>query len=260
MGFPRCNLVLVWCCCVTICVIAMAGCGNSCFFAFSNNGVGSAVIVVSNPPPACASSPSMGTMNAAVLKAPMCENCPAANQVAHAFVTLRSVQVHASAAVGADSAEWLELAPHFAKQPRQLDLIGNNSLSEILFENATIPAGSYKEIRLQFVRDTQSGAEVFSTDNPCGDSHWNCTITADGHAEPLRFANELPELVIPLRNGDSDSFLVLPDSKTDLQLSLEPRQMLSTSSGGSLQFQNMLVGRAFAVRHWSLEARNLLPN
>ena len=255
MRFPRYNFVLLWCCCVTICVIAMAGCGNSCFFAFSNNGVGGAVIVASNPPPVCASSPSMGTMNAAVLKAPMCETCPAANQVAHTFVTLRSVQIHASAAAGADSAEWLELALHFAKQPRQLDLIGN-SLSEVLFENAIIPVGSYKEIRLQFVSDSLSSAEVLSTDNPCGDSHWNCTITADGHVEPLRFPNEVPELVIPLQNGNSDSFLVLPDSKTDLQLSLEPRQMFSTSSGGNLQFQNVLVGRAFAVRHWSLEARN----
>jgi len=259
MRFPRYNLLLHWCCCVTICVIATAGCGNSCFFAFSNNGVGGAVIVASNPPPVCASSPSMGTMNGAVLRAPICETCPAANRVAHIFVALRGVQIHASAAVGADSAEWLDLAPDFAKQSRQLDLTGN-SLSEVLFEDAIIPAGSYKEIRLQFVSDSQSGTEVRSAESRCGDSHWNCTITADGQAEPLRFPNEVPEIVIPLWNGDSDPFLVLPDSKTELQLSLEPRQMFSTSSGGSLQFQNVLLGRAFAARHWSIEARNFPPN
>jgi Domain of unknown function (DUF4382) len=259
MRSSRCNLLSVLSCCATFCAIAVAGCGNSCFFGFSNNGNGGVIIVAGNPPPSCSSSQPMGIMNAAVVKTPMCETCPAASQVAHAFVTLRSVQIHTSPTIGADSAEWLDLAPHFAKQPRQIDLIGN-SLPEVLFENAIIPAGSYNEVRLQFVSESTSNGELLPADNPCGDSQWNCAVTANGHTEPLRFPDDVPELVIPLQSGESDSLLVLPDSKTDLQLSLEPRQMFFSPSAGSLQLRNVLVGRVSAVRHWSLEARNSVPD
>ena len=47
-------------------------------------------------------------------------------------------------------------------------------------------------------------------------------VMADGQVEPLRFPGAVPELLIPSPSIESDSVVVLPDSRMDLRLSLEP--------------------------------------
>jgi hypothetical protein len=239
--------------------IALTGCGDSCFVGFSNNGNGGLIVKVANPPPSCSLSRVHGTMSVVALKSLVCETCTAATRVEHVFVTLRGIQLRLGASESALSPNWLELAPHLAKEPRQIDLMGN-SMPIILAESANVPAGSYRDVRLQFFGGSLASAEELPTMNGCGETRWNCIVMADGHVEPLRLPGDAPELLISSQRIEDDSFVVLPDARMDLQLSLEPHQGSYISSNEGWRLQSTLVGRATVERQRSLEAENSTPD
>jgi len=233
----------------TIVALGITGCSNSCFIVFSSNGSSGVVVRAGDPAPVCSLTPANGTIRAVALKSPICESCTAAAKVEHVFVTVRSIQLRPSAIVDAESSNWPEIAPYLAGEPRQLDLIGRSG-PEILVEAGVVPAGSYSAVRLQFLPEPPSNSDGLPTQNACGDtrSRWNCVVTSEGRVEPLRWPGDPPELLI-FPGGDSEALLVLPDSKMDLQLSLELRRVLYFSSTEGLKPQNALAGRATVVRH-----------
>src|ERR1700751_1964622 len=77
--------------------IGLAGCGNSCFVGFSNNGNGGLIVKNGNPPPTCPFSRAHGKMDVVALKSTVCETCTAAVRALHIFVTLQSIQLRPSA-------------------------------------------------------------------------------------------------------------------------------------------------------------------
>ena len=239
--------------------IGLAGCGDSCFVGFSNNGNGGVIIKAGNPAPVCSLSLAHGTMSAVALKTQVCETCTAAARVEHVFVTLRSIQLRPSASDHTNSPDWLELAPQLANEPRQIDLMGN-SMPVVLVESTIVPAGSYREVRLQFFPGSPTSAEKLPAEDACGETRWNCVVMADGHVEPLRLPGDVPELLIPSKSIESDSVVVLPDARMDLQLSLAPHQGSYFSSTEGWRPQNVLVGRAMVVRQRSSEVGILTPN
>jgi len=253
MRFSRCHLRSTFSCAAMFTAIALTGCGDSCFVGFSNNGNGGLIVKVANPPPSCSLSQVHGAMSVVALKSSLCETCTAATRVEHVFVTLRGIQLRLGASEDARSPNWLELAPHLAKEPRQIDLMGN-SMPIILAESANVPAGSYREVRLQFFDGSPASAEELPAVNACGETRWNCIVMADGHVERLRLPGDAPELLIPSQSIDDDSVVVLPDARVDLQLSLEPHQGYYISSSEGWRLQSTLVGRATVVRQRSLEA------
>jgi Domain of unknown function (DUF4382) len=259
MRFSRCHLRSAFCCAAMFTAVGFAGCDNSCFVGFSNNGNGGVIVKAGNPAPTCSLSQANGTMNAVALKSPVCETCAPANRVEHVFVTLRSIQLRPSASDDTNSPDWVELAPHLANEPRQIDLMGN-SMPVILVKSAIVPAGSYREVRLQFFWGPPTSAEELPVENACGETRWNCIVMADGHVEPLRLPGGVPELLILSQSTESESLVVVPDARMDLQLSLEPHQGSYFSSTEGWRPQNLLVGRATVVQQRSSEAENSTPN
>jgi hypothetical protein len=240
-------------------VIALIGCGNSCFVGFFSGGNGNVIVQTGTSPPVCSLTQAHGAMAVIMLKSPVCETCMAAARVEHVLVTLRSIQLRQSAMDDTDSADWLEITPQLANEPRQIDLIGN-SMTEILVENAIVPVGSYREVRLQFIPDSPANPEKLAVENACGEKRWNCIIMADGHVEPLRLPGDVPELLITVRSLENDSFAVLPNSRMDLQLSLEPHQVAYSSSTEGWKLQSVVVGRATVIRRWPVEQENSTSN
>jgi len=249
---------------VILMTLAVAGCGNTCIQGFFNPGGG---VRVTSPATSCPVPTVTGTMNAIALKMSTCENCSAATRVEHVFVTVRSIQLRSSPTVAADSPDWVELAPHLADEPKQIDLIGA-SPSEILAENAIVPAGNYDVLRVRFsspsadTTASPNSAEELTTKDACGPTRSNCIITADGRVQPLRFPGPSSEILIPLsaaqigtsRIGamEGHSLLVLPDSTIDLRLGLHPQlTFVSTSQGLALSY--VLSGSANATRQSSAE-------
>jgi hypothetical protein len=214
--------------------LAAAGCGNSCFVAVSNNGNGTLFIAVANPPPTCSLSMGMGTMHMVLTRTPACATCPAATRLEHVFVTVRSIRLRPSDPDEGSSSEGFELAPQFRSAPRQFDLIGDSR--EWLVGNVSVPAGSYRDVRLEFAPDSDRPAEQLSGSG-CRAMQADCAIRGDGRVESLGFPNP-PELVIPF---EGDAVAVLPDTRLELRLGLRPQTVFVSSGDG---WATTLVGNA----------------
>jgi hypothetical protein len=228
--------------------VGLAGCANSCFVFVSSNGNSGVFVKVADPPPACPLGQAKGAIRLTVIKSPVCETCTVSATVEHVLVTVRSVQLGPNAIDDTNSSEWLEIAPHLADEPRQIDLTGEPS-TEVLVESGIVPAGNYTKVRLRFVRDSPGSRKGFSTGNACGEGQWNCVVRGDGNVEPLHLPGGAPELLIPL-DPNNQGRLVLPDSRMELRIGLQPRRILSLANGGGLAIENVLEGRATGVRQW----------
>jgi hypothetical protein len=204
--------------------LAAAGCGNSCFVAVSNNGNGTVFIAVANPPPTCSLSLGMGTMKMVLTRTPACATCPAATRLEHVFVTVRSMRLRPSDLDEGSSSEVFELAPQFRSAPRQVDLIGDSGA--LLVGSVPVPAGSYRDLRLEFVPDSENPAEQRSGSG-CRAMLANCAIRGDGRVESLVLHNS-PELVIPF---GGDAVAVLPGTQLELRLRLWPQEAFVSNGG-----------------------------
>lgn len=233
-----------FCCAAVIAVAGLVGCGDSCFVAFSNNGKGGVVIKAGNLPPSCSLTKANGSIRVVAVKSPVCETCTAAARVEHLLLAVRRVELRSDP----NSVAWLEMEPAVASVPRQIDFISRDA-PEILIENAIVPAGTYREVRLELFDESRSNSETPPPENACGGSRWNCIVMADGRIEPLRFSDDVPKVQINIENAEGDSFTLLPDSSVDLQLRLEARQILYSSSTEALKAQNIVVGHGAVVRH-----------
>jgi len=242
MLFARWNLRCSLCCVGTLVAMGIAGCGNSCFVGLSINGNGGVIVKAGNPPPSCSLSQATGKTNVAVLRSPA-SNCIAGTCPQHIFVTVRSIQLPAQPAADADSSDGIDLAPLLAIKPHQIDLLGDSS-SEILVENAIVPAGNYREMRLGFVSSAK-GSERISSGNACGDGQWNCVVMADGLVVPLDWPGDKAEMTIPLEGTDRTPLVLLPGARIELRFHLESFRTLSPSTEG-WRVQNVLEGRADA--------------
>jgi Domain of unknown function (DUF4382) len=243
MRFPPISFQTIFCCAVIFLAVGMSGCGNSCYAGYSINGNGGFIVVAGNPPPACSIPKVNSTMRVAALKSPICEACMPATRVEHVFVTLHGVQLLPLTSDDTNSPDWLELTPQLAKEPRQIDLVGN-SFPVILQESTSLAAGNYREVRLQFVNESSMSAETLPSENACGRTLWNCIVMADGNIQPLRLPADGSELSISSPHMESGPFVVLPETAMELQLSLEshPRAYFSIAEGWTLR--NVLAGHA----------------
>jgi hypothetical protein len=232
-----------------ICTATMlTGCTNFCFVGVANNGNGTVGISAGNPPPACSLNQATGNVRVLALKSPACEACTASARVEHVFITLRGIQLHPSSFADPDSPDWVDLIPELKSAPRRIDLMVG-AIPEILSEGAAIPAGNYRQIRLQFLAQdsTASAGEEFSSSDTCGKTRSNCIVMADGQVAPLHFSSPEPELRITGTRLTDDPLVVSPDARIDLRLRLQPNQVVYSSIRERWDPQVELVGTAAAM-------------
>jgi hypothetical protein len=125
----------------------------------------------------------MGTVNVTMSDPPSC--MPPNGQFTHVYVTVRSVQAHISATATDNSSGWQELAPQLATAPMQIDLFSKPQTTCILAQlgSASLPAGSYQQIRLLLVSNTAATSAGPST-NACAGSGFNCVVVEDSNTPP----------------------------------------------------------------------------
>lgn len=238
--------------------LGLAGCGDFCVTGFSVNGTGQVNVNGGNPPPPCMLPHVNAMVRTVARKTRPCDACSNAVKAVHVFVTVQGVELQAAATEEAASSTWIEIAPQFAGKPRQIDLIGH-SLTELLQENALVPAGNYRQVRLKFFTGSSQNAESLASENVCGSGRWNCLVMADGQTQELGLPNEDSELLLPINaETGSDSSTLLPDSKVELQLHLEPRQVFQSSPGGGWKSQMVLTGHA-TIEPQSSESEKNIP-
>jgi hypothetical protein len=234
---------------VVLACLALTSCGTTCVAGIFANGNGVILVKNSTPPPACPFSKGMGMMNVTAAKSQICEICTVSSRPQHTFVTLKSIQLHSVFPDSPDNPEWLELAPQLLREPRQIDLLAD-STPEILVQSAAVPAGTYRELLLQFLPDIPADLDALPTENSCGHTHRNCMLMADGRVEEFHFTGngDLPELLLPLQYNGSSALAVVPGATVDLRFTLQPQQVFAVSPSEVWQIHYVLVGSASVSR------------
>src|SRR5579859_7314560 len=131
----------------------------------------------------------MGTVNVSMSDPPSC--MPPNGQFVHVYVTVRSVQAHISATADDNSPGWQELAPQLASAPMQIDLFSKPQTTCILAQlgSASLPAGSYQQIRLLLVSNTAASSAGPST-NACAGNGFNCVVLEDSTIHELELSSQ----------------------------------------------------------------------
>jgi len=131
----------------------------------------------------------MGTVNVSMSDPPSC--MPPNGQFTHVYVTVRSVQAHISTTADDNSSGWQELAPQLASAPMQIDLFSKPQTTCILAQlgSASIPAGSYQQIRLLLVSNTTAASAGPST-NACAGNGFNCVVLEDTTIHELLLSSQ----------------------------------------------------------------------
>src|SRR5712692_3706027 len=217
--------------------LTAAGCNNSCVSFNSNPSTGTLVINVNDTKSSCTLSRANGTVQVRVgaSSAPSAGSVPSSIQ--HIFVSLRSVAAHPSAVADEDSSEWQELAPQLAQQPVQVDLMTRSadSCAPVLFGEAAVPAGTYRQVRLRLLPNQPVTGEPVPEENACGSVGFHCIVTRDGSIRPLALDGGAPELRIASERIAGGFFLVLPYACMDLIIEFNAYAAPTLPAGNPVQ-------------------------
>ena len=133
---------------------------------------------------------NMGTVNVSISDPPSC--MPPNGSFTHVFVTVRSVQAHIDPNAGDDSSGWQELAPQLASNPMQIDLFSEPQTTCVLAQlgSASLPVGSYQQIRLLLVSNNPAAGAATPTSNACAGNGFNCVVLSDKSIHELLLSSQ----------------------------------------------------------------------
>ena len=162
------------CFCVLIILLVTwiaAGCGGgSSYMSMPSTSTGTIVVSISDPP-----------------------SCKDPNgSFEHVYVTVRSVQAHIDPNATDSSSGWQELAPQLASQPMQIDLFSAPQTNCVLAQlgSASLPVGSYQQIRLLLVSNTPGASDAVPSTNACAGNGYNCVVLNDGSVHELELSSQ----------------------------------------------------------------------
>jgi Domain of unknown function (DUF4382) len=207
--------------------LSFFGCSNYCFVFVSNPG-GS----ISTSTPSCQLNTATGTVRLRINASPTASTDGTPARIQHIFVTLRGIEAIASGLADDDSPDWRELAPKLATQPMQLDLLARvaDSCARSTFDDATVPAEPYRQIRLRLASNQPATDESAPEENACGSVGWNCVVTSDGRVRPLVLDRPSAQFQIPSDHISGGFFRVLPDTAVNLNIEFDPQSTLLFSA------------------------------
>jgi len=77
--------------------------------------------------------------------------------------------------------------------------------------------------------------------------------------QAIRLPTDRSELSIPSQNMESGPFMVLPDTRMELRLSLKPQPLAYFSGAEGWTLQNVLAGHATVAPQHSMDAGLSVP-
>ena len=134
--------------------------------------------------------PGMGTINVSFSDPPSC--MPPNGQFVHVYLTVRSVQAHIDPNATDGSSGWQELAPQLASQPMQIDLFSKPQTTCVLAQlgSASLPVGSYQQIRLLLVSNSPAAGSALPANNACAGNGFNCVVLGDTTIHELQLSSQ----------------------------------------------------------------------
>jgi len=135
-------------------------------------------------------STGMGTINVSLSDPPSC--MPPNGQFVHVYITVRSVQANINAGASDGDGGWQELAPQLASAPMQIDLFSAPQTTCVLAQlgSASLPAGSYQQIRLILVSNSPAAGAAVPSPNACAGNGYNCVVLEDTTIHELQLSSE----------------------------------------------------------------------
>jgi hypothetical protein len=108
------------------------------------------------------------------------------------YVTVRSVQAHISATAGDDAGGWQELAPQLVSVSMHIDLFSKVNANCVLAQlgSASLPVGSYQQIRLLLVSNSPAAGAPIPSPNACAGNGFNCVFLDDGTIHELLLSSQ----------------------------------------------------------------------
>jgi hypothetical protein len=186
-------------------------------------------------------SSGMGTVNVSMSDPPSC--MPPNGQFTHVYITVRSVQAHISASATDDSPGWQELAPQLASAPMQIDLFSKPQTTCILAQlgSASLPAGSYQQIRLLLVSNTAASSAGPST-NTCAGNGFNCVVLEDSTIHELQLSSQANTgLKIPPGQIVGGPLQVTPGQSVDLNIDFNACASIVQEGNGKFRLKPTLT-------------------
>lgn len=121
-------------------------------------------------------TPGQATITVSLSDPPSC--MPPNGQFEHVFITVRSVQAHIDPNATDSSSGWQELAPQLANAPMQIDLFSTPQTTCILAQlgSASLPPGTYQQIRLLLVSNSPAAGAATPSPNACAGNGFNCVV------------------------------------------------------------------------------------
>lgn len=238
-SFPA-EVIAVACLCALF-----AGCGDSCVAFFSNPGGGMATLSV-NSGTCPLNDHDNGNVRLRFSAPPDSVEAWHKAGIQHVFLTLRGIEARLKPDSGEDSSEWLDLAPKLRLQPVQIDLLAeaDDSASAGFVDEATLPTGTYMQLRIELSRNEPASAETNSQQNACATLGFNCAVTRDGSVHSLSTPTE--QILISPTQPAGTVLNVLGDTTTSLELQFEPAASQIYTLGRAAWFNP-----AFST-HWTL--------
>ena len=110
----------------------------------------------------------------------------------HVDVMVRAVQAHIDPNASDDSSGWQELAPQLASQPMQIDLFSKPQTTCVLAQlgSASLPAGSYQQIRLLLLSNSPAAGSALPVNNACASNGYNCVVLDDTSIHELQLSSQ----------------------------------------------------------------------
>jgi hypothetical protein len=132
----------------------------------------------------------MGTVVVSISDPPSCKDPNGSFE--HVYLTVRSVEAHIDPNATDSSSGWQELAPQLANQPMQIDLFSAPPTNCILAQlgSASLPVGSYQQIRLLLVSNTPGASDAVPSTNACAGNGYNCVVLNDGSVHELELSSQ----------------------------------------------------------------------
>ena len=132
----------------------------------------------------------MGTIVVSVSDPPSCKNPNGSFE--HVYITVRSVEAHVDPNATDSSSGWQELAPQLRNQPMQIDLFSAAETNCILAQlgSASLPAGSYQQIRVLLGSNAPGASDAVPSNNACAGNGYNCVVLNDGSVHELQLSSQ----------------------------------------------------------------------
>src|SRR5229473_1677267 len=192
--------------------------------------------------------PTMGTVLVSISDPPSC--MPPNGHFTHVFITVRSVQVHTSATADDNTPGWQEIAPQLASAPMQIDLFSQAQTNCILAQlgSASLPVGSYQQIRLLLLSNTPAASAAVPSNNACAGNGFNCVELSDNSFHQLELSSQdNTGLKIPPGQIVGGPIQVMAGQSVDLNIDFNACASIVREGNGTYRLKPTLTAGVVSV-------------